>query len=373
MFERIKQSRQSRWAVPGSALVIVGGVMAGSLISVAQASPALPARTPAQLLAEAAATTSVPPLTGTVVETASLGLPQLPDTGNPTSLASLLTGSHTVKVWYSDGTHYRLSLPASMSESDVIRDGSNAWIWQSSSNSVTQFKLSATREPAPSTQVPLTPQQAASQVLAKVGPTTTVKVATNATVAGEPAYELVLAPKDSRSLVGQVDIAIDAKYDVPLRVQVYARGATSPAFQVGFTSVSFVKPASANVSFSPPVGAKVTQGDLGSKGKNSGASTNSSVTGKDWLTVAELPESSILGNTASGGPASGGSASGSSSGGESSAVVNALLHSGTAVHGAWGSGTLLHTSLFSLLVTNGHVYIGAVDPSVLYAAATTGK
>jgi outer membrane lipoprotein-sorting protein len=362
MFERIKQSRQARWAVPGSALVIVGGVLAGSLISVAQASPALPARTPAQLLAEVAATPSVPPLTGTVVETASLGLPQLPDTGSPTSLASLLTGSHTIKVWYSDATHYRLSVPASMSESDVIRDGSSAWLWQSSSNSVTQFKLSA-HESTPSAQVPLTPQQAASEVLAKVGPTTTVKVATNATVAGEPAYELVLAPKDSRSLVGQVDIAIDAKYEVPLRVQVYARGATSPAFQVGFTSISFVKPASANVSFTPPAGAKVTQGDLGGKGKSSGSATNSSVTGKDWLTVAELPESEI----------SSGTASGPSSGGESSAVVNALLHSGTAVRGAWGSGTLLRTSLFSLLVTNGHVYFGAVDPSVLYTAATTAK
>jgi outer membrane lipoprotein-sorting protein len=360
MFERIKQSRQSRWGVPGGALVIVGGVLAGSLISVAQASPALPARTPAQLLAEVAATTSVPPLTGTVVETTSLGLPQLPDTGNPTSLASLLTGSHTIKVWYSDSTHYRLSVPASMSESDVIRDGSSAWLWQSSSNSVTQYKLSG-HESTPSAQVPLTPQQAASEVLAKVGPTTTVKIATNATVAGEPAYELVLAPKDSRSLVGQVDIAIDAKHEVPLRVQVYARGATSPAFQVGFTAVSFVKPASANVSFTPPAGAKVTQGDAGGHGKSSTA--NPSVTGKDWLTVAELPESAI----------SGGTGTGSSSGSESSAVVNALLHSGTAVHGAWGSGTLLRTSLFSLLVTNGHVYIGAVDPSVLYTTATTAK
>ena len=92
-------SRRARWAVPAGALVITGGVIAGSVISVAQAAPGLPARTAAQLLAEAADSVT-PPLTGTVVETASFGLPALPATGNPTSLSSLLTGSHTVRVWY---------------------------------------------------------------------------------------------------------------------------------------------------------------------------------------------------------------------------------------------------------------------------------
>ena len=33
-----------------------------------------------------------------------------------------------------------------------------------------------------------------------------------------------------------------------------------------------------------------------------------------------------------------------------------------------GGAALLTTSLFSMLMTNGEVYIGAVEPSVLYAA-----
>ena len=49
-----KLSRRARWAVPVGALVVTGAVMAGSLISVAQASPGLPPRTPAQLLAQVA-------------------------------------------------------------------------------------------------------------------------------------------------------------------------------------------------------------------------------------------------------------------------------------------------------------------------------
>ena len=99
-----------RWAVPAGALVVTGGVLAGSLISTAQAAPGLPARTPAQLLAQVADATT-PPLTGTVVETALFGLPSLPATGNPSSLSSLLTGSHTIRVWYASPQHFRLAVP----------------------------------------------------------------------------------------------------------------------------------------------------------------------------------------------------------------------------------------------------------------------
>jgi len=55
-------------------------------------------------------------------------------------------------------------------------------------------------------------------------------------------------------------------------------------------------------------------------------------------------------------------------GGESQAVLHALLVAAKPVHGPWGSGTLLTTSLMSMLMTNGEIYIGAVEPSVLYAA-----
>ena len=77
------------------------------------------------------------------------------------------------------------------------------------------------------------------------------------TVAGQPAYQLVLAPKSAGSLIGRVNIAIDAARNVPLRVQVFARGAKTPAFQVGYTSIAFVRPAAANFSFTPPKGATV--------------------------------------------------------------------------------------------------------------------
>ncbi len=357
-------SRRARWAVPAGALVVTGGVLAGSLISVAQAAPGLPARTPAQLLADVA-DSAPPPLTGTVVETASFGLPALPATGNPTSLSSLLTGSHTIRVWYASPAHFRLAVPQSLSENDVIRDGRTAWLWQSTLNKVTKFTLPAHAAQQAVPEQPLTPQQAAQQALAAVGPTTTVRVDSNVTVAGQAAYALVLAPKDARSLVRQVQIDVDGRNGVPLRLQVFARGASSPAFQVGYTDIHFVTPAPADVSFTPPSGATVTQVNLA--GANAGGAkdhgtSDVSTIGSGWLTVLKLPSSGLT-------SASPGAQDGTS--GDSSAVLRALLASATPVHGAWGSGRLLRTSLVSVLITDqGSAFAGAVEPSVLYAAAS---
>jgi outer membrane lipoprotein-sorting protein len=367
-------SRRARWAVPAGALVVTGGILAGSLITTAQAAPGLPERTPAQLLAQVANATT-PPLTGTVVETASFGLPQLPAAGNPTSLSSLLTGSHTIRVWYASPQHFRLAVPQSLSESDVIRDGRTAWLWQSTLNKVTKFTLPA-HAPAKVTvpAQPVTPQQAAQQVLAAVGPTTAVSVASNVSVAGQAAYALVLAPKDHRSLIGQVQIDVDGRNGVPLRLQVFARGASTPAFQVGYTAVQFVTPAAADLTFTPPAGATVTQENLNGGDHGKAPDTNGVTTiGKDWLTVLKLSSSDL----GPGSPGAGGNPSGNTPGsapGKSDAVLRTLLAAATPVHGAWGSGKLLRTSLVTVLITDsGPAYIGAVQPSVLYAAAAAGK
>jgi outer membrane lipoprotein-sorting protein len=382
----MKLSRRGRWAVPAVAVVATGGIIAGSTITIAQAAPALPAKTPAQLLADVAASNTVPPLTGTVVETTSLGLPQLPQMDDPTSLSSLLTGSHTVKVYWENARHFRLAVPQSLSETDLIRNGNTAWLWESTSNAVTKFSLSAgtgkhLRKQALETPAaaPLTPQQAANQVLAAVGKTTTVSTQTNVTVAGEAAYQLILAPKDSRSTIGSIQIAIDGKTDVPLRVQVFAKGATTPAFQVGYTNISYVAPAPANLAFTPPPGATVTtEGADGGHTANGPAPDESGVGsyGSGWITVAELPQSDLLpSGTAGGASARPSSSNGSMLGGGTQEVLNALLGSAKPVSGAWGSGELLHTSLLNVLITGGEMYVGAVEPSVLYSAvghATAG-
>ena len=380
----VKLSRRARWAVPAGAVAVTAAVIAGLQIPSAEAAPTLPARTPAQLLAEVSTDASLPPLTGTMVESTSLGLPQLPQVGGATSLSSMLTGSHTIKIYYASDKKFRLSIPEPESEIDLIRNGTTAWLWNSTENSVTKFNLpahdngKAARLKADLPNTPLTPQQAANEVLKAVGKTTVVSVEANVMVAGEPSYQLVLAPRDDRSLIGKVTIAIDAKYGVPLRVQVFAKGAGSPAFQFGYTAIQFVAPAAANYDFTPPPGASVTvvngtEKSGTSAGGGDQAPSGYGSYGKSWLTVVELPQSDLMkgfgvGSASSPSTATGTSGPGSAMSDDSQAVISNLIGAAKPVHGSWGSGTLLTTSLFSMLMTNGEVYIGAVEPSVLYAA-----
>jgi hypothetical protein len=280
-----------------------------------------------------------------------------------------------------------------MSETDMVLNNTSAWLWQSSSDSVTHYLLPSQKPEHVSSPMPaLTPQQAANEAIKKVGPTTRVSVQANVVVAGQAAYQLVLQPKSHRSLIGQVRIAVDAAHSVPLRVQLFGRHASSPAFQVGFTSISFVRPDASNFRFTPPPGAKVstdrlTASDVSSSSKpaQSAGQGQPTVIGKGWLAVAEFPAGTMsglgLGGRAAVGGVAGsaaksvaGSGSGSASPGEYGAVLYAMLKSAKQVHGSWGSGQLLQTSLVSLLFTSdGKVFAGAVTPSVLYAAAAHAR
>jgi outer membrane lipoprotein-sorting protein len=466
------RGRHARWAAPIGAVAAVGiTIAATAIVGGGQAVPALPARSTAQLLAAVGSPSAFPSaMTAVVQENASLGLPDLPGSSDPLSGLSLLSGTHTFQIWYDGPAKVRVAVPVTMGETDLRRDGRNVWLWQSQTNRATHYVLppgAATAAPSVPAQSIPAPPQLARQILAAVGATTTVGLQQNVTVAGQPAYQLSLAPKDHRSLIGQVRIAIDARDSLPLQVLVFARGAAHPAFSVGYTSLSFATPAASNFAFSPPPGAKVktvtipaggpvagpaggspssqlflsgivpaapppgdtitaTLGTSGTAGQvivtgpkpvpaallkklrqslgkglpravaqavtstpsitsgsisSSGNTGQGSVTytivsqgvgsqiapagpavlGKGWLSVAVLSPGAGHILPPGAGPAGPSIESG---------VVSALQSAATPVHGSWGSGRLLRTSLLSfLLLSDGQVLVGAVVPSVLYADA----
>ena len=95
-------------------------------------------------------------------------------------------------------------------------------------------------------------------MLKALEPTTTVTSDSAVEVAGRPAYELVLDPNDSNTLISQVRIAIDGDTKLPLRVQVFGTD-NKIVFEVAYTSVDFTRPDDAEFVFNPPPGAKVTE------------------------------------------------------------------------------------------------------------------
>lgn len=363
-----------RWAAPiAAAALAIGG---GLAVSTASADPSLPKKSPQELLT-AVAGAHVDGFSGTVKETADLGLPSLPSDGphQSSDFQSLISGSHTLKVWAAGDDKAKVSLLGTYGESSIIRNGNQAWAWSSADSTAVHTTYSGSKAPesARPTDLPSTPQQAAQQALKAIDPSTRATVARNVTVAGRPAYELVLTPKDDRSLVGDVAIAVDAKTSVPLRVEVTAAGAEDPAFSVGFTDVDFSVPAARTFTFTPAEGTKVTEKHVSATPharpdarRQGSTQPRPTVVGKGWTTVLVSPrDSAVAGKLGPGGKNAGPHRTGRGTPSEFDQVLTSLPK----VSGSWGSGRLLTGSLFSAVITDdGRVAIGAVKPALLYSA-----
>jgi outer membrane lipoprotein-sorting protein len=482
------------WWAPVGAVVAVAAVLAGTMLANASA-PNLPKRTPAQILLAMRHAKLPSAMTAVVTETANLGIPALPAiAGLPSGLSatSLLTGTHTIDIWYAGPRHLRVALPVSFGETDLRVNGSQVWLWDSHGQQATHLilpdasaqsaifraapgpvavrvvpaklvpgkagrarqiapiirywkmrsakagkavpgpfgpgpvavclrpgvirvlrpgpgavkvlHLKASRSAQAAVPAPVavpgsaalragTPVQAVNGLLAAIGPTTRVTVAGTTDVAGQPAYQLAISPKSPQSLIGRIVVAVDASSYLPLSLQVFARGSSSPAFSIGFTSITLGRPAMSNFTFTPPPGAHVKTVKLPAAGHfaapgsaaigfpaarcllrnvqagsprpagpgmlpfSAALPAGTTTFGQGWLTVAAIPAAAI--------------AQGSRQAG---AILGLLSKMAAPVHGSWGSGRLLRTGLISALITSkGTILVGAVTPSVLYADAAKVK
>ncbi|AMB60106.1 LolA family protein [Microterricola viridarii] len=384
----------SRW-IPAIVAPLVIGV--GVVLVPLQASAAvdLPDKTPAELI-QFAAESPAQPLSGTIKQTSELGLPDLsglsglmggaPGAGqggepavSATDLAdvvSLALGTHTARV-YVDGSNARLQVLDPLAERNVYRTAEGVWVYDSSAKAATHLTvdhaavealkadLKAGHAADAGASAPVTtPQAMLDQALAALDSSTAVTVGTDALVAGRAAYELVLTPRDSHTLVGQVSVAIDGKTGTALAASVTARGASSPAFNVAFTDVSFAAPDPAVFAFTPPAGTTVTEkavpvptaAELQQAKSGAGSSADAAaqpiVHGTGWTSVVELPAGAL------------GAAGATAGGAAASGVLDTLTQP---VDG----GRVLTTSLVTVFFTSdGRVFAGAVDTATLQAAAS---
>ncbi len=358
-----------RWVVPAAALFVVAGT--GLVAGRAAADDRLPARTAEQLLV-AVQKAEIDGLSGTVVQEANLGIPEIPGTGSgsrSSEFNSLISGSHTLRVWYSGPDKARVALLGTLGESDLIANGSDLWVWSSEKNEATHRTITPGDKPTPDrtppADTPKTPQEAAQRVLAEIGPTTEVFTDSDVTVARRAAYELVLKPKDRRSLISSVRVAVDGETSVPLRVRVYGTDEAQPAFSVGFESVDFSRPDDQQFAFNPPPGAKVTEAEPPTKAEidaaeekarkaREQAEKGSTVVGSGWTTV-------WLGTADVDTRSSGSDPSGDQ--------LEGLLNQLPRESGAWGSGRVLRGTAFSAVLTDDQrIAVGAVSPELLFEA-----
>jgi hypothetical protein len=244
----------------------------------------------------------------------------------------------------------------------------------SSGPSDSSGKKSEDRSKGSSKDVPATPKELAEEALKASDDTTSVTVDGTAQVAGRDAYKLLIKPKQSGSTVGAISIAVDAKTGLPLKFTLTPASGGAAVVDAGFTEVSFSKPAASTFDFSPPKGAKVTEGDesaaggladkgdKGEKARPEGLGEEFqglNVIGEGWGSIARFDTGG------EGLPAAG------SGGGDAGRFLDSL---GDRVSGEFGSGTVFSTRLVNALITeDGKVYAGAVTKDALVKAANEAK
>jgi len=253
--------------LPKLAWLVVAAVVAGGTVlgvaAQAGSSPNLPPVTAAQLIGSLAkGVSSQSTISGEVRVHLDLGLPQLPlsELGQSVSALTALFGDHHLRVWRSpDGVRVADLLLGA--ERDLYVSRTSAWAWDS--GSFTAYHVVSSPTPLPPFVAPSPPAgapdptQAAKWALNAVGPTTSVTVGRTGSVAGRDVYVLRIAPRTTGTLIGRVEIAIDAERRIPLRVDVFARGASKPAVDIGYTTVGFDTIDPSVFAFAPPHGAKV--------------------------------------------------------------------------------------------------------------------
>jgi outer membrane lipoprotein-sorting protein len=362
------RSRRGPWAVPAGIAVVVAVVSVASSAH-ADDHPVLAPRTAAELLTSMAGMTPPANLSGTVSETVNLGLPALPSMGDSTgagtlSLLGLVSGTHQIRVWAAGQDKQRVALLGQLAETDFVHNGADIWTYASAAHEVTH-SLAPARGAAPDPlATPPTPQALAAAAVAAVDPSTAVTVDSTARVAGRAAYRLVLTPRDTRTLIASVKVAVDAETSVPLQVQVFAKGHTDAAIDVSFTQISFAAIDASTFAFTPPAGATVTERAAGADGATtkspnaSGqAAPHPTVLGSGWTSVVSL-------KLPTGAPSPRGTRDATSS-------ASSLLEQ---MSSPVAGGRVVTTALLTVfLADDGTVYAGAVSPADLQQVATSGR
>jgi hypothetical protein len=211
------------------------------------------ALTAAGLRARIMASAAVP-YQGYAESVVDLGLPELPDLGDVTTL---LDGSTDQYAWYRSPDRWRADVLAAAGENDVYQTGQGTYLWDYGRNLLTQVTgAQPVRLPR---AADLLPPALARRLLGLASPADRLSRLPSRRIAGLDAAGLRLVPAGQATTIGQIDVWADPASGLPLQVEIIGRGAGRPALVARFLQVSLRRPALATVTPSPAPGAGVTR------------------------------------------------------------------------------------------------------------------
>lgn len=300
-----------RWA---PALAVSTVIAAGSFAIPLQASAVdLPDLTPAQVML--LMDKEIKGFSGTIVKTSDLGLPALEmssmmnedmvkemeekmpagfedfipnliEQNAMTQAVELISGTHKIRVYASE-VGVRVQVLDRMSQRDLIVNKDEMWAYDAKNATATNLKFAeyvsefdgnvseadkakleadlkaSLAEYAAKAQLDISnPEAVADYLMEMIGESTVVSVGKEHRMAGRTAYQLIANPKASNSLIESVVISVDSETGMALDVKVYSVEQETPAFQVGFESISFATPDASLFSFTAPAGTTIQNLEL---------------------------------------------------------------------------------------------------------------
>jgi outer membrane lipoprotein-sorting protein len=386
----------TRWIPAIVAPALVGATVIGISIS-AHAEVTLPAKSASEIL-QFINTNPNLAFSGNVTKTANLGLPDInliPNISQAmvtqmqkslpkgmsdfipkataqdgvTEALGFLAGTQKATI-YVDGIHKaRVQILDPMSERDFIVNGSDLWYYNAGTQTVSHHALTAaelamenTKPTFDTSKLPFditSPASVANYFLTQADASTTFTVDPAATIAGRSAYQLTMTPKTSGTLVDSIDLYIDGVTGLPLDVRVKAVGQSSPAFEVGFNSITYATPDASIFNFTPPAGSTVsevaTPTPLTSATDNPQTPTAADqakfnkLKAEGWAAVVQIPASEVP------------------------AQLSSLINSNSmfaALTKPVDGGRVFSTALLNILFTNdGRIFAGSVTTQKLLEAA----
>jgi hypothetical protein len=186
----------------------------------------------------------------------SLDLPTLPDLSD---VISLLDGTTDQYAWYRSPDQWRADTLTTAGEDDTYQTSQGTFEWDYSSNLFSQVTgAQPVRLPR---AADLLPPVLGRRLLSYAGSADRLYRLPSQRVAGFDAAGLRLVPASADTTIGAIEIWADPASGLPLQVEVFGRGATTPVLVTRFLDLSLRVPSLGTVTPNPApgVGFSVTQ------------------------------------------------------------------------------------------------------------------
>lgn len=186
------------------------------------------------------------------------GTLQLPDADQFSGVAGLLGDHTTLRAWWQDTGTWRVDRLLTTGETDLFHDGDTTTEWSYERDRATISRDPDIRLPRASD---LLPPVLAERLLRGVSDADAARLPARR-LAGRSAAGLRVTPPSRLSSIDHVDLWADVASGVPLLVEVYASGSSTPDFTSRFTDFTPGDPDPETLTFTAPRSADVKYDDV---------------------------------------------------------------------------------------------------------------